>query len=145
VKERYRAIVDAVMKEKDSSYGMAKLYVSLPKHQFEGLQEIIDKIPIYTLPSSFTHANHRDRRRRSSRRNHPSSNISKADSDQLLSQRIKTFRQHQESLPLPVDSVERKIPHDVSVTIVRGGTGSGKVRKYTKLAVCWLKSRTLQV
>jgi hypothetical protein len=29
--------------------------------------------------------------------------------------------------PLPVDSVESEIPFDASITIVRGGTGSGKV------------------
>ena len=46
----------------------------------------------------------------------------------MLKSRLSSFRAHQKKLKLPVDAVESKIPHDAAVTIVRGGTGSGKVR-----------------
>lgn len=134
VKERYLSMAKAIFREKDTSYGMAKLYVSLPKHQFQDLRQLIDTIPIYTLPKSHTNVFRRRPPQRRLLRHHSNSRYSNSSYNNAIDRerqaRIETFRQHQTSHPLPVDSVEKDIPHDVSVTIVRGGTGSGKVRIY---------------
>ena len=131
VKERYLSMVKEIIKERDTSYGMAKLFVSLPRHQFPDLNRLIDTIPIYTLPGSYSNMIRRRQPQRRYLRHHGNQNSytnKNVTVDRERQQRIETFRQHQKSQPLPVDSVEKDIPYDVSVTIVRGGTGSGKVR-----------------
>lgn len=128
VKERYLAMVKEIYKEKESSYGMAKLFVSLPKHQFLDLQQLVQTIPVFTLPKSHTNMTRRKPPRRFLRHHGNSPNNGNCTVGRERQERIETFRQHQKSHPLPVDSIENDIPHDVSVTIVRGGTGSGKVR-----------------
>ena len=140
VRERYLAMAKAIFREKDTSYGMAKLYVSLPKHQFQDLHNLIDTIPIYTLPKSYANTfRRRPPQRRLLLRHHNSdSRNNNSTIERERQARIETFRQHQKLHPLPVDSVEEEIPHDVSVTIVRGGTGSGKVR----LNACSVKKST---
>ena len=128
VKDRYLAMAKAIFKEKDTSYGMAKLYVSLPKHQFQDLRQLIDTIPIYKLPNSYTNAIRRRPPYRRFLRHHSNGSSNNRTMDRERQERIETFRQHQKLHPLPVDSIEKDIPHNVSVTIVRGGTGSGKVK-----------------
>jgi hypothetical protein len=117
----------------DTSYGMAKLFVTLPTHQFQDLQLLINQIPVYTLPKKIfidSNNNRRNRRRRLLQNQSLITPIQKRQSIQQLNPRIQTFREHQKLHPLPVDSIEEEIPHNVSVTIVRGGTGSGKVNIY---------------
>ena len=127
VKYRYRAMVAAILKETDTSYGMAKLFVHLPKHQFQDLSQLIESIPVYSLPQSHSNTFRRKPPQRRLLQN-SSSRDGKINSEHQ--ERIATFRRHQQLHPLPVDSIEGDIPHDVSVTIVRGGTGSGKVRSF---------------
>jgi hypothetical protein len=137
VKERYQHMAQLISNIKDTSYGMAKLFVSLPPHQFPDLQKVLDQIPIYTLPKRFIDPTNRFHNNRNHRRRrvlmHPTSksSLSRHQQQEMAHQkntRIQTFRGYQKLHPLPVDSIEKDIPHDVSVTIVRGGTGSGKVR-----------------
>jgi hypothetical protein len=119
VRQRNAAMMAAVAKERHSSYGMAKLYVAWPPHQFAGLSALLATCPDCAVPPphrrSAAEARPRPRPRRDATRHE---------------QRIRSFRNHQLLYPLPVDSIEKQIPHndDASITIVRGGTGSGKVR-----------------
>jgi hypothetical protein len=124
VRDRYLAMVNAILKVKDTSYGTAKLFVSLPTHQFNDLRQLLDTIPVYKLPKRHYNV---IRRRQPQRRLLRGHNNTKSNTDRERQGRIETFRQHQNLHPLPVDSIENDIPHDVAVTIVRGGTGSGKV------------------
>lgn len=130
-----RAIVAACERGKDSSFGMAKLFVSLPKHQFQDLKLLLDEMKEYKAANNREETTHR---------RHPHQRIDRRpyrdDSGDALKARLASFRSHQRKQPLPVDSVEKKIPHDVAVTIVRGGTGSGKVRSSR---FCWQAARLL--
>ena len=47
-----------------------------------------------------------------------------------MQRRIEVFRAHQKETPLPIDAVEERIPHDADVTVLCGGTGSGKTTRY---------------
>lgn len=126
IKQKYDKMIAAVTKQQDSSYGMAKLYVSLPKHLLEGLESTLSTIPEYQLPQVGSDRTNRPppRRRDVVRR------TSTKQQEKLLHSRVEALRLHQKVYPLPVDSVEREIPYDASITIVRGGTGSGKVRTF---------------
>jgi hypothetical protein len=99
---------------------MAKIFATLPDHQVEELAELLDKVKPYQLEHSNTE-----------KKSPPSSKVGKVgtikDGAAQLESRLASFRSHQRTTPLPVDSVENLIPHDAAVTIVRGGTGSGKV------------------
>lgn len=119
----------------DSSFGMAKMFVKLPKHHFAELSELLTLVkenPVYLPkePSKYTSSRHS--RRLTQYR----------DDASIVKSRLATFRSHQRKTVLPVDSVEKKIPYDATVTIVRGGTGSGKVRfvdaSYVLLNACFL-------
>jgi hypothetical protein len=115
-----QAIVDACDRGKESSFGMAKLFVNLPTHQFQDSKLLLEKVEDYQASSYRKETQQRHRnldRHRSSRRD-----------GEAWKSRLASFRSHQKKQPLPVDSIETKIPHDAAVTIVRGGTGSGKVR-----------------
>lgn len=117
-----RDIVGDCERGQGSSYGMAKLFVSLPKHQFQDLELLLDSVADYQVASNRneTQRIHRHIDRRSPRHS----------GVEMLNARLASFRSNQTKLPLPVDSVENMIPHDASVTIVRGGTGSGKTTRY---------------
>lgn len=119
------ALVEALEKNtKVSSFGMAKLFVKLPKHHFEDIQKLVDKLDSDTLE-----AIPEKRRKKGRQRDAAKAKVIVDDGDALES-RVQVFREHQKELNLPVDSVETQIPHDAAVTIVRGGTGSGKTTRY---------------
>jgi hypothetical protein len=108
-----------------SSFGMAKLFVAWPKHHFEPVKELLDKIEEKRLPveqekeAMFKPETSDKRDQRSV------AGISAERDAHLLKPRIDSFRRHQKQTPLPIDSVESSIPHDAEVVVVRGGTGSG--------------------
>lgn len=111
-------IIAACDRGKDSSFGMAKLFVSLPKHQFSDLKLLLGQVQDYevAIHPQVIYKRHRGTSRRST-----------FDDGESLKARIISLRAHQTRHPLPIDSVEATIPDHVDVTIVRGGTGSGKV------------------
>lgn len=129
-RESFFRTIASVCERKDSSFGMAKLFVSLPKHQFQDLKLLLEKIQKHT-PSSGSPIDSLQQQQRNkefpknslTRKNEPTH-----DDVSFFRSRLDSFRSHQKTLPLPVDSVEADIPHDAMVTIVQGGTGSGKVR-----------------
>jgi len=108
-----------------SSFGMAKLFTRLPLHQFDDLKKLVSSVE----PYKFNKANS-NKRRTMSRNSHKAAPAEVVEDEIRLQERIASFRRHQQSLPLPVDSLEDKIPHDSPVTVVRGGTGSGKTTRY---------------
>jgi hypothetical protein len=117
------AVVNAC-ERKDSSFGMAKLFVSLPKHQFDDLKLLLEKAQdscSRAAPSLLIS------KRRGSRRAESWQTTDIHDEESVFRRRLVSFRDHQKKKPLPIDSIESSIPHDALVTIVRGGTGSGKV------------------
>jgi hypothetical protein len=117
------AVVNAC-ERKDSSFGMAKLFVSLPKHQFDDLKLLLEKAQdscSRAAPSLLIS------KRRGSRRAESWQTTDIHDEESVFRRRLVSFRDHQKKQPLPIDSIESSIPHDALVTIVRGGTGSGKV------------------
>lgn len=124
-----KKMMAAVSSELHSSYGMAKLYVAWPKHQLAGLESTLMTIPEYQLPSSRSDVSERTPRPSSRRPRAAGAYFQKngGAAAKLLRARVESFRDHQKLYPLPVDSIESQIPFDASITIVRGGTGSGKV------------------
>jgi hypothetical protein len=116
--------IDTVLKHfyqnDQSSFGMAKLFVELPKHQFQELRSLLEQVE--PVPEQKI-------RRRKAKLSKESELMLTKD-DERLNARIETFRLHQDRLSLPVDAVEPNIPHGAAVTIVRGGTGSGKTTRY---------------
>jgi hypothetical protein len=126
-----------------SSFGMAKLFVKLPKHQYAELKQLLgETFPFdsrrYMLAGA---AQQNQNRSRSSSSNHRTlvengggddeddeeedAHIDSPGSSRSRERRWQTFREHQRRLALPVDAVEPDIPLQAPVTIVRGGTGSG--------------------
>ena len=104
--------------ETPTSFGMAKLFAALPKHQFVGLTDLLNQVET-SLDRDYENMNGKlirhDRKRK-----HLPSNMD----EQFLESRLLSFREHQNNCSLPVDSIEDAIPHDAAVTIVKGGTGS---------------------
>mmetsp|Transcript_41888 Transcript_41888/g.100602 ORF Transcript_41888/g.100602 Transcript_41888/m.100602 type:complete len:1131 (-) Transcript_41888:798-4190(-) len=116
--------VAELLEDRSTSFGMAKLFVKLPKHRFEEIKKLSDEIEDLADSREESGA---VRNAGKKRRTHCGS--AKED-EALLKERVASFRSHQKKLPLPVDQVERQIPDDAAVTIVRGGTGSGKTTRY---------------
>jgi len=112
------------IKNPSSSFGMAKLFTSLPKHQFRELKLLLQSLTPRNHPAESSTST------RGTSTQKDNKIASTAETESILKERIKSFRQHQQGLSLPVDSVEDKIPHDALVTVVRGGTGSGKTTRY---------------
>lgn len=113
-----RAVV-AACERKESSFGMAKLYVNLPKHQFKALELLLEKVQDYQSPISQKYSMLRQRDHGVDRV------VQRRNEEFVLQARRASLRAHQARNPLPIDSVETAIPHGTDVTIVRGGTGSG--------------------
>jgi HrpA-like RNA helicase len=110
----------------DKSFGMAKLFVNLPKHHFADLKVLVKNIAARFIERDTPNLTI-NRQRSYARSGGDRALGNNADS---LKARLAKFRSHQKKNPLPVDSVESKIPHEATVTIVRGGTGSGKTTRY---------------
>jgi HrpA-like RNA helicase len=96
--------------------------VRIPKHQFEELRELLKMVkPKYAVVTD-------------SPLKPPRIQVAKAednyDDNVELNKRQASLRQAQKKCPLPVDKVESEIPYDAAITIVRGGTGSGKTTRY---------------
>ena len=131
--DSFAAFINAVSQH-DSSFGMAKLFVSLPSHQFNDLNLLLARAKPYTRhtttaidqpESGSVHHHHHNRSTEGKLRN------DELERQTTLEQRISIFRKHQEHTSLPVDKVESTIyENQVSVTILRGGTGSGKTTRY---------------
>jgi ATP-dependent RNA helicase DHX57 len=107
----------------NDSFGMAKLYVNLPQHQLQQVKELLQEVEANKIP--LKEENIQQYRETRSRRQIRS----RGDAKNLMS-RLATFRKFQKDNPLPIDSVEANIPHESLITIVRGGTGSGKTTRY---------------
>lgn len=113
-----RQIVDMAIGS--SSLGMGKLFVTWPRHHFDPMKELLEKV-------SEKRASMKQKAKEPARV--PRRKVSSASTnEQLLKPRIDSFRRHQKQTPLPIDSVESSIPHEAEVVIVRGGTGSGRLR-----------------
>lgn len=115
-------------KSGQSSFGMAKLFLLWPKYQFPALKELLDQVKVNSQKND------------ASIRNGPSGIttrqnklVTPANDTTTWKTRVDIFRKHQQMLPLPIDHVESKIPHEAWVTIVRGGTASGKTTRYPLL------------
>lgn len=123
----YRDLIKDLQQNPKASWGMAKLFVNLPKHRFPEIQslvtEIQNEIPLQSRLQK--PANHHQRTSRTD-----TTPIPAKDAEKRRQQRLASFRDHQASLSLPVDEVEDQIPYHADVTIVRGGTGSGKTTRY---------------
>lgn len=106
-----------------SSLGMAKLFVAWPKHHFEPMKELLEKVQ----KKRESIEENKQTKRQHHRPSHETLySISQTTDEQLLKPRLESFRRHQLQTPLPIDSVESSIPHEAEVVIVRGGTGSGR-------------------
>lgn len=149
--ESFHAFMNAVSNPK-SSFGMAKLFVSLPGHQFNDLNLLLAKAKPYTpirkrpatsgTDESVLNGNGDDAKTSKDRNTNDSNNNGNTARSQkspnrelerqnILGKRIATFRSHQQHTSLPVDAVESSIyQNQASVTILRGGTGSGKTTRY---------------
>lgn len=133
-KDHVLGAIVAACDRPDSSFGMAKLFVKLPTHQFQGLKLLLAKAQYYSSPISSTRNESAQQQRQRDRDTFERLLASSTrppksgQGERALNARLASFRAHQKKYPLPVDSVETRIPHDAMVTIVRGGTGSGKVR-----------------
>lgn len=112
-----------------SSFGMAKIFARLPKHQYQELKELLSQVDITTdKPSSSTKNGHTRTERINQRRQVQDDDLDQQQ--QQLRHRRRTLEEHQQRVPLPVDTIQHNIPHNAEVTIVRGGTGSGKTTRY---------------
>lgn len=107
----------------ESSFGMAKVVTQLPAHQFKEIKELMGSVTPYQAPH-FAQRPHKPNRDKV--KTFPMT----AEDESKVTERISSFRRHQLELSLPVDSVEDVIPHDAPVTVVKGGTGSGKTTRY---------------
>eukprot|EP00977_Amphora_coffeiformis_P027211 scaffold34595_cov160-Amphora_coffeaeformis.AAC.21 len=116
--------IAALLDNKPTSFGMAKLFVKLPKHRVKEIMELVEEIEENSEVSK-RKASVNSRKRCSKK-----PIIHSKDNEAVLKARVATFRKHQTALALPVDQVEEHIPYDAAVTIVRGGTGSGKTTRY---------------
>ena len=121
-KTRTEDIVKLMERKGNDSFGMAKLFVKLPEHQLQDLKDLLQQVE--KNPIVMRKENTVDRRRRHQR------TTAAAQCTFDLKSRLESFRAHQQKYPLPIDSVESDIPQDALVTIVRGGTGSGKTTRY---------------
>ena len=110
----------------ESSFGMAKVLAKLPAHHLDDITELMDSLTSYE--ESVSRRAPDERFKRSSRGN--PTHLTFIEDESKLQKRISLFRKHQKDLSLPVDSIEDDIPHDAPVTVVRGGTGSGKTTRY---------------
>ena len=111
------------------SFGQAKLFVSLPVHHLAHLTNLLFYMRNHPLELAEP-------------KQHPRKEISDGVTRARIAEdetgpaarrteeRIAALRQHQQRNPLPVDDVEAHIPYDRDVTIVKGGTGSGKTTRY---------------
>jgi HrpA-like RNA helicase len=126
-KQQQEAVVEVIENAGNASFGMAKLFVQLPKHQFMDLKELVNEVDANPIDVSTRNEHSRSTRRR---RKSESIRANDADDSSHWQSRLSAFRKHQQDYPLPIDSVEDKIPHNAMVTIVRGGTGSGKTTRY---------------
>jgi HrpA-like RNA helicase len=127
--DTFRAFMRAVSNE-NSSFGMAKLFVSLPKHQFNDLNLLLSKAKPYT-PETFQSSNKQNEELSNTTDDVSLSNDLETKRKNILQTRVLTLRKFQEKTSLPVDDVESSIyDNKASVTILRGGTGSGKTTRY---------------
>jgi len=132
--DRIRAVWQACERP-ESSLGMAKLFAKLPEHQFQELQRLLEaRSPLMASKSSGVAT---DETSQATNNNNNKNESKEKDDASLLQARIDTFRMHQKEYPLPVDAVEEQIlfPRENDwgggslITIVRGGTGSGKTTR----------------
>jgi HrpA-like RNA helicase len=127
--ENFRAFMKA-SERGDSSFGMAKLFVNLPKYQFDDLNLLISKAKPYSRETFEPSAGSSEEPVRSKIDITPSTEEEKKRR-MTLEKRITTLRKFQQRTSLPVDNVESQIyDNRCSVTIIRGGTGSGKTTRY---------------
>mmetsp|Transcript_33069 Transcript_33069/g.80358 ORF Transcript_33069/g.80358 Transcript_33069/m.80358 type:complete len:1277 (+) Transcript_33069:152-3982(+) len=117
--------------ESSSSFGMAKLLVQWPKHQTAALKEAIETIVEPKDELWYRQSNQQQHHRRyddSNNKYDPEYHESR------LQERISIFRKHQQKTSLPIDELEQQIPvraeEEADITIVCGGTGSGKTTRY---------------
>jgi HrpA-like RNA helicase len=127
--ESFHAFMKAVSRE-ESSFGMAKLFVNLPSYQFNDLNLLLAKAKPYSPEIFQSSAGSNEEPVRSKIDISPSAEEEKKRR-MTLEQRITTLRKFQDRTSLPVDDVESEIyDNRCSVTIIRGGTGSGKTTRY---------------
>lgn len=110
----------------NDSFGMAKAFVRLPKHQVKDIDELLQKIhqnPIKLHKPKSDHKIQNYQMLTPMRSN-------SVDQELVRISRLKSFRAIQSELPLPIDLVEKDIPFEAAVTILEGGTGSGKTTRY---------------
>ena len=123
------------------SFGMAKLFVELPKHQINQLNELLQQTEPFDR-STYRYSRRVPQSRQSNRT--ISSDQSQREQEQQRRHRLETFRQHQQIWALPVDSVEDILPYYTDVTIVRGGTGSGKTTRYPTMVSLLTETQQVQ-
>lgn len=123
--KKFNNTCSADLMDPNSSFGMAKLFTRLPEHQFDDMKELLQSVEPYKLRRSKMKT-----KRSAAGRGRKEVTSPVVEDEARLQQRIASFRRHQQSLALPIDSIEDKIPHDAPVTVLKGGTGSGKTTRY---------------
>ena len=114
-------IEGSIFKNDDSSLGMAKLFVRLPLQMMAELTWLLNKVPKYDISSKIAKARPTNP--------HPPRRV-EGHHDDDISKRVELLRKHQKETPLPIDAMEPRIlfSQNTPVSIICGGTGSGKVR-----------------
>jgi len=135
VEEKHGTHLLELLEKSNPSFGMAKLFVALPDHHVKRLISLLRYTIKNPLPRPSPLELITPRQRRQPITAETTTTAAAADDDDAvqLKRRIEALRRHQRAHPLPVDDVENQIPHDALVTIVQGGTGSGKTTRYPLL------------
>ena len=128
-RKHLRDAVDA--KSSSSSFGMAKLFVTSPKHHFNQLKTTVERVESSLLLAKQQQLSDDKPHRKRQRPGNPLSTEGERDRFEVERiARLKHFRTSQSANPLPIDQIESEIPWDAPVTILKGGTGSGKTTRY---------------
>lgn len=136
-----REVWETVANSSQSTFGMAKLFIEWPQHQVEAVKELVDKIRSENTEIGEARASNGSKIQNRSKRQHRPLGSDTSG----LQRRIDIFRNHQKQTALQIDSLESQIPFDAPVTILRGGTGSGKTSRYPLMLSLFCPTPTCRV
>jgi acetolactate synthase small subunit len=95
-KQKQEAVVEVIENAGNESFGMAKLFVQLPKHKFMDLKELVNEVDANRIDVSTRNGHSRSTRRR---RKSESIGANDADNSSHWQSRLSAFRKHQQDYP----------------------------------------------